>query len=127
MPHKLFPTTRQTTEIRNAFANKMTTDIKLSKTQISKIIQSSGSFGSWLPNLGKKALTNAAIPLARDNLPGRKCLILLHPLNYIGITDYFKYERRFNGVFSRNNLRRVKDGASVINLDDVNSKGTCWV
>ena len=32
----------------------MLTDIKLNKTQISKIIQSVGSFGSWLANLGKK-------------------------------------------------------------------------
>ena len=32
----------------------MSTDIKLSKTQISKIVQSSGSFGSWLANLGEK-------------------------------------------------------------------------
>ena len=48
----------------------MKTDIKLPKSQISKIIQSSRSFGSWLANLGKKALTNAAIPLGRDNLPG---------------------------------------------------------
>ena len=42
----------------------MSTDIKLSKAQISKIIQSGGSFGSWLANLGKKALANVAIPLA---------------------------------------------------------------
>ena len=49
----------------------MSTDIKLSKGQISKIIiQSCGSFGSWLANLGKKAPTNVAISLARDNLPG---------------------------------------------------------
>ena len=46
----------------------MSTDIKLSKAQISKITQSGGSFGSWFGNLGKKALTNIAIPLARDNL-----------------------------------------------------------
>ena len=46
-------------------------DIKLSTAQISKIIQSGVSFGSWLANLGrKKALTNVTIPLARDNLPG---------------------------------------------------------
>ena len=45
----------------------MSTDIKLSKTQISKMIQSGGSFNSQLGNLGKKALTNIAIPLARDN------------------------------------------------------------
>ena len=69
LPHELFLTTRQPTKIRNAFANNMPTDIKLSKAQISKIIQSRGSFGSWLENLCKKALTNAAIPLARDNLP----------------------------------------------------------
>ena len=44
LPHVLVLTTRQTTKIRNAFANKMLTDIKLLKAQISKIIQSSGSF-----------------------------------------------------------------------------------
>ena len=38
LPHELFLTTRQTTKIRNAFAN-MSTDIKLSKAQISKIIR----------------------------------------------------------------------------------------
>ena len=48
----------------------MSTDIKLSKIQISKIIQSGESFESWLANLGKKAQTNGAIPLAKDNLPG---------------------------------------------------------
>ena len=69
-PHELFLTTRRATKIRNAFTNNMSTNIKLSITQISKKIESSGSFGSWLDNLGKKALTNIAIPLARDNLPG---------------------------------------------------------
>ena len=38
--HKLFLTTRETTNIRNTFANNMSTDIKLSKGQISKTIQS---------------------------------------------------------------------------------------
>ena len=57
LPHELFPTTRQKTKIRNAFANNMSTDIKLSNIQISKIIQSVISLGSWLGNLGKKGLT----------------------------------------------------------------------
>ena len=70
MPHELFLTTRQKTKIRNAFANKLSTDKKLSKAQMSKIIQWGGIFGSWLGNLGKKALTYIAIPLARNNLPG---------------------------------------------------------
>ena len=47
----------------------MSTDIKLTKAQISKIIQSGGSIGSWLGNLDKKALTNVVIPFARNNLP----------------------------------------------------------
>ena len=42
LPQELFLTTRQTSKIRNAFANNMSTDIKLSTTQISKIIQSYG-------------------------------------------------------------------------------------
>ena len=68
-PHELFLTTKQTTKIRKAFANNLSTDVKLSKAQISKIIQSVRSFGSWLANLDKKALKNVSIPLARDNLP----------------------------------------------------------
>ena len=40
LPHGLLLTTRQKTKIRNAFNNNMSTDLKLSKAQISKIIQS---------------------------------------------------------------------------------------
>ena len=58
LPHEFVLTKRQTTKIRNEYANNMLTDIKLVKAQISKIIQSWGSFGSWLGNLGKEALTN---------------------------------------------------------------------
>ena len=36
--HELFLTTRQTTKVRNAFANNMSTDIKVINAQISKII-----------------------------------------------------------------------------------------
>ena len=44
-------------------------------------------------------------------------------MNNIEITNYFKYEPRFNGTFSRSNLPTIKDGSYVINLDDKNSKG----
>ena len=53
----------------------------------------------------------------------QRFLAPLHRLNNIEITSYFYDEPRFNGVFSRNNLPRIKD-AYVINLDDKNSKGT---
>ena len=51
LPQELFRRMRQTTKIRNAFANNMSKDIKLSKPQVSKIIQSGGCFSSWLANL----------------------------------------------------------------------------
>ena len=89
LPHELFLTIRQTTKITNAFANNMSTDIKLSKTQISKIIQSGGSFGSWLGNLRKKAPTNIAIPLARDSSP-----VLVSNLTSNAIN---KFERKISG------------------------------
>ena len=57
-------------KIINTFANNISADIKLSKTQISKIIQSGGPFGSWLGNLGQKSLRNIAIYLVRDKIPG---------------------------------------------------------
>ena len=49
LPHELLLTTRQTTKLRNAIENNLQTDIKLSKAQISKIIQSGGFFrqNSW--------------------------------------------------------------------------------
>ena len=46
LSHELFLTTMQTTKLRKAFDNNMSTDIKLSKAQVSRIIQSGGSFGS---------------------------------------------------------------------------------
>ena len=48
LPHELLLITRQKTKLRNAFNNNMSTDLKLSKTQISKIIQSGGFLGRLL-------------------------------------------------------------------------------
>ena len=47
LPHELLLTTRQTTKLRNAIENNMSTDIKFSKAQTSKIIQSGGFLGSY--------------------------------------------------------------------------------
>ena len=44
LPHELLLTTRQTTKISNVFANNMPTDVKISKAQISKTIQSGAFF-----------------------------------------------------------------------------------
>ena len=53
VPHELFLITRNATKIRNAFANIMSIDMKLIKTQISKIIQSGEYFGFLSANLVK--------------------------------------------------------------------------
>ena len=56
LPHKLLLKTRQKTRLRNALNNNMSTDLKLSKTQISKIIQSGGFLGRLLGPLSKAEL-----------------------------------------------------------------------
>ena len=55
-PHKLLLTNRQVANLRKAFANHSSTDIKLSKTQLSKMIQSGGFFGRLLGPLIKTGL-----------------------------------------------------------------------
>ena len=67
LPHELLLTTRQKTKLRNAFNNNMSTDLKLSKAQISKIIQSGGFLGSLLIKLAGP-LMKVAIPLAKHVL-----------------------------------------------------------
>ena len=72
LPHELLLTTRQTTKLRNAIENNMSTDIKLSKVQVSKIIQSGGFLGKLLD------------PLLRTGLPLLKSIIKL--LGLLGLT-----------------------------------------
>ena len=43
------------------------------------------------------------------------------------ITEYFNNEPRFNGVYSKDNLPRIKDETFFINLNDKQSKGTHWI
>ena len=243
-PHELLLTTRQNTELRNAISNNLTTDIKLSKAQIKKIIQSGGFLGKLLSKLAGplmkvalplaknvlaalgltaamsaidggirkkihgsgvkliieqedmkdimkiiKALENSGILLkgvskaiknetkeqrggflsmllgtlgasllgnlltggkgimragdgivragegnvvSRAKSDGSKktlnSLLPFHPLTNIEISEYYKNEPRFNGVYSRNNLpNKIKKGAYVINLDKYENTGTHWV
>ena len=47
-----------------------------------------------------------------------------HPLTNFEIQEYYKNEPRFNGVYSRNKLSKLKKGAYVINLDHSKNTGT---
>ena len=55
-PHKLLLTDRQADNLRKTFANYLSADIKLSKTQLSKMIQSEGFLGRLLGSLKKTGL-----------------------------------------------------------------------
>ena len=60
LPHELLLTTRQSTKLRNATNNNMATDLKLSKAQMKKLIQSGGFLGKLLSKLaGPLGLTAA--------------------------------------------------------------------
>ena len=104
----------------------MLPDMKLSKAQITKITQSVGSLGSWLGNLGKKALRNIYFPLARDDLLGVVSNLTLNVTN--------KFERKIRGkgavivgkgfiLFSSNeavnniikNIKSLQDSSVLIN------------
>ena len=229
--HELLLTTRQNTKLRNALNNNSATDIKLSKAQIKKLIQSGGFLGKLLSKLAGplmkvamslaknvltplcltaamsaidgsikkkihgsgvkliieqedmkdimkiiKALENSGILLkgvsktiknetkeqrggflsmllgklgagllgnlltggkgimragdgiVRAESRSKKKLNLLlpfHPLTNIEISEYYKNEPRFNGVYSRNNLpNKIKKGAYVISLEEYENTGT---
>ena len=56
LPHELLLTTRQKAKLRNSFNNNISTDLKLSRAQIFKIIQSGGFLGRLLGPLPKTGL-----------------------------------------------------------------------
>ena len=235
LPHELLLTTRQNTKLRNAINNNLATDIKLSKAQIKKLIQSGGFLSKLLSKLAGP-LMKVALPLAKNVLAplgltaamsaidgsiqkkihgsgveliieqkdmkdvmkifealesygillkgvsktienetkeqsggflsillgtlgasllgnllsGGKgimragdgivrageeskkdplnSLLPFHPLTNREISEYYKNEPRFSGVYSRNNLpNKIKKGAYVINLDEYENNGTHWV
>ena len=107
--HILISATRETTKIRNAFANNISTDIKLSKARISKVIQSDGSFGSWLANLEKQTLTNVTLPLARDSLSGLVSNLTSSAIN--------KFDKKISG---KGAVRAGQGFTLFISKEDIN-------
>ena len=105
LPYELLLTTRQTTKLRNAIENNMSTNIKFSKAHISRIIQSGGFLGSLLSKIAdplkesscstcKNILTPLGITAAASAMDGviqkkihgsgTKTLIILNKeMNYI--------------------------------------------
>ena len=70
-PHELLLTNRQVANIRKAFANSLSTDIKFSKAQLSKMIQSGAFLGKLLGPLlrtGLLLMKSVIKPLAKSVL-----------------------------------------------------------
>ena len=65
MPHELFLTIKQKIKLTSAFVNNMSTNIKLSKSQLDKIVQLGGFLDKTLGSQGKEVLLDLAVPLAR--------------------------------------------------------------
>ena len=54
-------------------------------------------------------------------------LLPFETLTNIEINEYYANEPRFNGVYSRNNLPKIKKGAYVINLNEYENTGKHWI
>ena len=78
------------------------------------------SLGSALTGKGVKA-GEIVIRLGED------FFLLSHTLSNFEIQKYYQNEPKFNGVYSRNNSSKIKDGACVINLDKYKSIETHWI
>ena len=79
LPHELLLIARQATKLRHAIENNMSTDIKLSKAQISKLIQSGGFVGTLLSKIAGP-LIKVAVPLAKIILTPLGVTVLLQQL-----------------------------------------------
>ena len=53
--------------------------------------------------------------------------MLPHPLTNCEIQKYYGNEPKFNSVYSRNNIPKIKDEAYIINLNGYESIGTQWI
>ena len=67
----------------------MSRGMKLSKAQLSKIVQRSRFLGNMLSDLDKKALASVAVPFAKDILPGLISNVASNAIN--------KFEKRVGG------------------------------
>ena len=98
LPHELLLRIRETTKLRNAVENKMSADIKLSKAQISKIIQYGGFLGVLLSKIAGP-LIKVAVPLKKN---------LLAPLKITSTASAIDGAIKKNTCFWNNNFNISK-------------------
>ena len=49
------------------------------------------------------------------------------PLTNFEIQKYYQNKPKFDSVYSRNNLSKIRDGAYIINLEQYESLGPHWI
>ena len=94
--------------MRNAFTNKMSTDIKISKSQLTKIIQSGRFLGKTLGILGGKILLDLAVPFTKD--------VLLKLVTETTSSVLDKFERKIRG---KGAIREEKGFTLLISNGDI--------
>ena len=101
---KLFLTNRQVANLCKAFANYLSTDIKLSKSQLSKMIQSGGFLGRLLGPLLKTEL-----PLLKNVIKPRAKIVLI-PLGLTAAASAADagIHKKNIGVWEYNNSNNIK-------------------
>ena len=100
-PHRLLLTNRQVASLRKAFANYLSADMKLSKTQLYKIIQSGGFLGRLLGPLLKTAL-----PLIKNVIkPLTKSVLIPQGLNAAASAADAEMHKKILGSGNTNNIK----------------------
>ena len=146
---KMYGSGTKTVKFSNKDLNDMTKIVKAFEDPdvlmkvVTKSLKKDINIGGALPlipmllgTLGAPFLTGRGLYRAGNQGQGlfragqrikKKSLTPFHPLTNFEITEYFKDKKRFNGIYSRNNLLKLKKGAYVINLDHIKNTGTHWV
>ena len=114
-PHKLLLTNRQAENLRTAFANHSSADIKLSKTQLSKMIQSGEFLGRLLGPLLKTVLP--LIPNVIKPLP-ESVLIPLGLTPAVSAADAGIYKKILGSGHNNNNNNNNNNNTLIISNDE---------
>ena len=77
--------------------------------------------------LGNPLTGKGTIRAREGTIRAGQDLMPAHPLTNFKIQKFYQKEPKFNGVYSRNNLRKIKEWVYVINLDEFKSIVTHWI
>ena len=125
LPQELLLTTRQKIKMRNVFINNISSDIKLSKAQITKIIQCGGFLGSSLSKLAGP-LMKVAIALAKN---------ILAPLGKTAALQQLmqRFKQKVHGsrnttlIFSNEEMNDIMKSVQALEASNILLKGVTKV